>query len=178
MGDRWVSNNLMRSTYIWLPLERSGNTIRMQNRVNWVPNVSGGTWAAGPTETSREGEGATLSNGARSVSCSGCSGNAAAGWIGGTAQGSVTLSGVSSQASTRTTLRIKHLNGNSAERYATVTVNGVSQRIAFLPGNSGQEPGSSSVHVNLQSGTSNTIVISGADGGYGPDIDRVFIPVS
>lgn len=29
MGDRWVSSNLMRSTYVWLPLTISGTTASM-----------------------------------------------------------------------------------------------------------------------------------------------------
>jgi hypothetical protein len=179
MGDRWHSENLMRSTYIWLPLELSGTTVRMANRVNWVPNIAAGSWSAGPSESSFEGEGASLSGGARSISCSGCSGTSAAGYIGGPDRGTITRSGVSSSAGGRTTLRIKHLNGNTSQRFATVTVNGVSQQVAFLPTDNGQAPGSSSVHVNLNAGSSNTIVVAApSDGSYGPDVDRVFIPAS
>jgi hypothetical protein len=71
------------------------------------------------------------------------------------------------------------MNGDSAQRFATITVNGVSQEVAFLPSDDGQTPGSTSVHADLQAGSSNTIVVSaGRSGGYGPDIDRIFIPVS
>lgn len=70
------------------------------------------------------------------------------------------------------------MNGDSAQRFASVSVNGVSQEIAFLPSDDGQTPGSSSVHCDLQAGSANTIVISGLRGGYGPDIDRIFVPVS
>lgn len=42
MGDRWIKDNLMRSTYIWLPLQISGTTATMKNAVNWVPNVQTG----------------------------------------------------------------------------------------------------------------------------------------
>ncbi|KAH7313841.1 galactan 1,3-beta-galactosidase [Stachybotrys elegans] len=178
MGDRWDPNNLMRSTYIWLPLERSGNTIRLTNRVNWVPQVSSGTWVVGPTETNREGEAGTLSNGARSVSCSNCSGGSAAGWIGGPDRGALTLTGISSQATTRTTLRIRYLNGDSTQRFAQVTVNGETQTVAFLPTDNGNSPGGASVHVNLRAGSDNTITITTTDGSYGPDIDRVFVPVT
>ncbi|KAF7534704.1 hypothetical protein G7054_g6015 [Neopestalotiopsis clavispora] len=179
MGDRWVSSNLMRSTYVWLPLTISGTSISMANYVNWVPNVSAGTWAAGPSETQPEGESATLAGGATSVTCSGCSGSAAAGYIGGSSGGSVTFSGVSSSASTKTTIRIKYENGNTGQRFAKVTVNGVAQTVAFLPSEDGNSPASSVVHAQLTSGSSNTVVIAGVgDGTYGPDVDRIMVPSS
>jgi hypothetical protein len=107
LGDRWVPSNLMRSTYIWLPLEVSGTSVRLTNRVNWVPNAAAETWSAGPSETQVEGESGALGNGASRVSCSGCSGGASAGYIGGPSSGSVSFTGISSQASGRTTLRFK-----------------------------------------------------------------------
>ncbi|KAI8629983.1 carbohydrate-binding module family 35 protein [Xylariaceae sp. FL1651] len=177
MGDRWVSSNLMRSTYVWLPLTISGTTVTMKNYVNWTPNVSAGTWAAGPSETDPEAEAATIANGAKTLSCSGCSGGTSVGYIGGSSGGSVTFSGVSSSAATRTTVRIKYLNGDSSQRFATVSVNGAGQKIAFLPTDSGT-PGSSSLNVDLKSGAVNTVVITTTDGTWGPDIDRLMVPSS
>ncbi|KAI0433573.1 carbohydrate-binding module family 35 protein, partial [Xylaria sp. FL1042] len=176
MGDRWVSSNLMRSTYVWLPLSFSGTTVSMKNYVNWTPNASAGTWAAGPGETTPEAEAATIANGARTLSCSGCSGSTSVGYIGGSSGGSVTFNDVSSQAATKTSIRIKHLNGDSSQRFATVTVNGVSQKLAFLPTDDGSTPGSSVLNVNLNSGAVNTVVITTTDGTYGPDIDRIMVP--
>ena len=176
MGDRWVSSNLMRSTYVWLPLTLSGTTASMKNAVNWVPNVSAGTTSSGPSENSYEGESATLSGGAKSVSCSGCSGSNAAGYIGGSHTGTAQFASVSSSATTRTTIRIKYMNGDSSQRFADVSVNGgTSQRIAFLP-NGGSDPGSSSLNADLKSGT-NTVKIS-MSGNWGPDIDRLMVPSS
>lgn len=43
LGDRWVSSNLMRSTYIWLPLQLSGTTATMKNAVNWVIDPNSGS---------------------------------------------------------------------------------------------------------------------------------------
>lgn len=177
MGDRWVSTNLMRSTYVWLPLTISGTSVWMTNRVNWVPDVDSSTWSVAPSETEYEGEDATLSSGAVSVTCSGCSGGAAAGYIGGTSGGTVSFSGVSSEVAGRTTLRFKHANGDSTQRYANVTVNGVSQEVAFLPTGGGQVVGSSVVHCSLVAGSGNTVVVTTGGGEYGPDIDRVFVPV-
>ena len=164
----------MASTYVWLPLTLSGTTASMANYVNWRPD----TFAAGPTETQYEGESATLSSGAKAVSCSGCSGSSAAGYIGGSSHGAVQFNSVSSTTTTKTTIRIKHENGDTSQRYADVSVNGgASQRVAFLPTTNGNTPGSSTLNVNLNSGT-NTIKISRSDGGNGPDVDRLMVPVS
>lgn len=176
MGDRWIKDNLMRSTYIWLPLQISGTTARMPNAVNWVPNVSSGSMTSGPSENSYEGESATLSGGAKSVSCSGCSGKNSAGYIGGDQSGAVSFTNVQSSATTRTTLRIKYMNGDNSQRFADVSVNGgAAQRVAFLP-QGGSDPASSSLHADLKSGT-NTIKIS-MSGSWGPDIDRLMVPSS
>ena len=176
MGDRWHSENLMRSTYIWLPLQISGTTATMKNAVNWIINPSTGAMTAGPTENSYEGESATLASGARTISCSSCSGSQSAGYIGGTSSGVITFANAQYSATTRTTLRIKYLNGDSSQRYADVTVNGKMQKVAFVP-HGGGDPGSSVVHVDLKQG-SNEIKIAGNNGGWGPDIDRVFVPVN
>ncbi|KAI0206879.1 carbohydrate-binding module family 35 protein [Astrocystis sublimbata] len=175
MGDRWVSSNLMRSTYVWLPLTFSGTAVSMKNQVNWTPDVSAGTWATGTDETTPEAEAAALANGARTLSCSGCSGGTSVGYIGGSEGGSVTFSGVSSDAATKSSIRIKYINGDSSQRFANVTVNGASHKLAFLP-TSGGTPGSSILNVDLKSGAENTIVITTTDGSWGPDVDRIMVP--
>lgn len=178
MGDRWISANLMRSTYVWLPLSIAGTAVTLGDRVNWVPDAAAGTWAAGPGETAPEGESGTLAGGARKLSCGSCSGGASVGYIGGPDGGSLTLGGVKSSRAGRTTLRIKYLNGDSAQRSAVVTVNGQAQTVSFLPSENGNSaPATSVVHVELKAGSENTIVIAGVGGGaYGPDIDRVMVP--
>lgn len=185
LGDRWVSDNLMASTYVWLPLSFSSNTttVTMSDYVNWVPNVaSGGGWTAGPTENNPEGENATLAGGAKVVTCSGCSGGEAAGDIGGSSGGSVTFDGVvngAAAATTTTTIRIKYENGDSTQRYANVSCNGVEQTLAFLPTASGNgTPGTSVLTCGLAEGSDNVVVISQSDGSYGPDVDRLMVPVS
>ncbi|SPO01411.1 related to glycosyl hydrolase family 43 protein [Cephalotrichum gorgonifer] len=179
MGDRWKSSNLMRSTYVWLPLELTGTTdIWLKNRVNWVPDAKSRTWAPGPSESRYEGEAATLSGGAVKASCSGCSGSSVIGYLGGPDAGRLEWTGVRSDATTRTTLRIRHLNGDSKERRATVSVNGIEQQVAFLPSENMNTPASASVHCDLKAGSANTIVISTSDGSWAPDIDQVFVPLS
>jgi hypothetical protein len=178
MGDRWYPNNLMRSTYIWLPLELTGQTdIWLRNRVNWIPELDRKSWRTAPAERVYEGEAATLSNGARSVSCSGCSGSSAAGYIGGDGDGSLQVT-VTSDAATKTTLRLGHANGNSVERYASVSVNGVSREIAFLPTNDGQTPSSSTLNVDLRAGSNTIVIRRSTKGGYASDIDAIRVPVN
>lgn len=177
MGDRWVKDNLMRSTYIWLPLQISGTTATMKNSINWVPNASSGSMTSGPSENSYEGESAQLSGGAKSVSCSTCSNKKSAGYIGGADAGAVYFANVNSAATTRTTIRIKHMNGDKSQRFADISVNGgAAQRVAFLP-HAGGDPGSSSLHADLKAGE-NTVKISMVGGGWGPDIDRLLVPSS
>ncbi|KAH7030034.1 galactan 1,3-beta-galactosidase [Macrophomina phaseolina] len=179
-GDRWVSTALFRSTYIWLPLTLSGGTASMKNAVNWVLDVAKGTWSAGPTETQDEGEAAVLSGGAKSVTCDGCSGGSAAGYVGGTSSpgGIANFTAVSSDVAARTSVRIKYQNLDSTSRYASVSVNGgTAQRIAFLPTVQGT-PGSSVVNLELKAGDGNVVVVKGVDGGWGPDVDRLMVPRS
>jgi hypothetical protein len=175
MGDRWQSNNLMRSTYIWLPLTLDGTSASMKNAVNWILNPTSGAMTSGPSENSYEGESATLSNGAKSQACAGCSNGKEAGYIGGATGGTVVFSNVQSSAATRTTLRIKHMNGDSGQRVADVSVNGKTQRVAFLP-NGGADPGSSVAHADMKQG-SNEVRIS-VQGNWGPDVDRLMVPQS
>ncbi|KAK7537962.1 galactan 1,3-beta-galactosidase [Phyllosticta citricarpa] len=182
MGDRWHKGALFSSTYVWLPLTIDGTSVKMHNQVNWVIDTATGEWRAGPSETQYEGEAATLSNKASAVSCEGCSGGDAAGYIGGNAVpgGTATFGNVDSQASTSTTIRIKYQNLDSTARYAAVTVNGeeVGKHVAFLPTTQGT-PGTSVVHVALTEGEANKVGIAGVAGkGYGPDVDRLMVPVS
>jgi len=178
LGDRWESTNLMTSTYVWLPLTISGKTASMKNEVNWVPNASTGTWTAGPSENSYEAEDSsnTLSGGAKTASCSACSGKSSVGYIGGSAGGTLTFSKVASSADTTTTIRIHHLNGDNTQRFANVVVNGVAYVVAFLP--TGSDVGTSVLTVPLKSGSSNVIEIKAYNSGWAPDIDRIMVPTS
>ncbi|KAH8811140.1 glycoside hydrolase family 43 protein [Xylogone sp. PMI_703] len=179
MGDRWQSSNLMTSTYVWLPLTISGTTATLHNEVNWILNVGAGSWAAGPSESTPEAESSsnTLANGAKVVSCSGCSGSKSIGYIGGSPGGTLTFNGVSSSASTTTTIRIHHTNGDSTQRYANVVVNGASYTVAFLPTTNDNTPGTSTLTVPLKSG-SNTIEFEAHSGGWAANVDRLMVPAS
>ncbi|KAK1759980.1 glycosyl hydrolase [Echria macrotheca] len=175
MGDRWLKDNLMASTYVWLPLSISGTTVTMKNFVSWVPTSNFAAWRNPPAENSYEGEKGQYGGKARDVSCSTCSGKVTAGYIGGPDKGSVTFSGVQSNVDGMTTIRIKYLNGDSGVRYANVRVNGdAGRKIAFLPAKG--DPASSVLNVRLRKGD-NTVVIEGVGSGWGPDVDRLMVPV-
>lgn len=62
---------------------------------------------------------------------------------------------------------MRYTNGDTTQRIADVTVNGVTQKIAFVPSANGQTTGVASITVNLNSGTGNTLKIAGSNGGYG-----------
>lgn len=171
MGDRWISSNLVGSSYVWLPISISGTTASIPtNYVNWNPSTFGGA----PSEYSYEGEAATLTSGARQVTCNGCSGGAAAGYIGGSSNGQASFS-VRSDATTKSSVRIKYTNGDNSFRYAKATVNGAAQNLAFIPTGGGTSVLSATLNCNLNQGQ-NQIVVSGLNGNYGPDIDRMFVP--
>lgn len=173
MGDRWVSSDLVASTYVWLPLSISGTSVSMQDYTSWVPDVQADSWSTAPPANNYYGVNAALSNGAVIVSCSACYEQKAAGYIGGPSQGSATFSGISTSSSGLTTLQIIYRNGDSTARYADVIVNGVTQRIEFLPASS---VGTSVVNANLNAGSNNQIVIKTSDGTYGPDIGTIVMP--
>ncbi|KAJ3544982.1 hypothetical protein NM208_g2746 [Fusarium decemcellulare] len=176
LGDRWARENLMRSTYLWLPLEFSGTRVTLKNRVSWVPHVHKASWSPAPQETDYEAEKAVLKGGAFEVPCSKCSGRAYVGGIGGEQKGSVEFYGFNSQNSTRSTLRIVYSNPDSSERFANVTINNVSQIITFLPTRGEDIWNSASVHADFESWVSNPTLIQGVDDGLGPNIDRIFLP--
>ena len=45
LGDRWNSNNLADSRYIWQPLTISGTTVSMTCPTSWNLDVTAGTWS-------------------------------------------------------------------------------------------------------------------------------------
>ncbi|OKO99981.1 hypothetical protein PENSUB_8198 [Penicillium subrubescens] len=167
MGDRWLSSNLMASTYIWLPLTLSGRSASLTNEDSWVISTKQ-SWTPSPAGTTPEAESSsnTLSNGAVTLTCSGCSGGKSVGYIGGSSSGTLQFKGISSNATTKTTVQVRYENGDSSQRYATVTVNGKSQVLAFIPSTNGNTPFSSSLNVELNAGASNVITIGGYQGGW------------
>ncbi|KAK3942029.1 glycoside hydrolase family 43 protein [Diplogelasinospora grovesii] len=180
LGDRWVSKNLQASTYVWLPLLFSGDgKVSMKNHASWVPNVGGGSWEGRGNYTTYIGTNGKYSGGAKDVSCGACAGGKAAGYVGGSDQGTVTMTGIrgsgdTTGAATTTTVQIRYVNADSKPRYAGVTVNGGQvMKVAFEP--TSGDTSVSILNVVLRSGE-NTVTIGGIDGGWGPDVDRLLVP--
>jgi hypothetical protein len=137
--------------------------------VNWILDISAGTWTTGPSETTPEAESSsnTLAGGAEVLSCSGCSGGKSVGYIGGSTDGTLTFPDISSSVSTTTTIRIHYENGDSTQRFANVVVNGVTHVVAFVPTSDGSTPGTSTLTVPLNIGPSNVIKFEAYNGGWG-----------
>ncbi|KAM0330127.1 hypothetical protein ACHAQA_004300 [Verticillium albo-atrum] len=174
IGDRWVSSNLAASTYVWLPLKISGTDVKLDWYDSWAPDVSAGTWSVRSGETDLEGEDGQLADGARVVTCAECSGDQAAGYIGGETGGKVTFQNVQTSSAGEKTLTIKYKNGDHDPRHAEVSVNGVSQAVAFVSTrHHSTETGSSSVHVALKQGA-NVVVVTANE--WGPDVDQLIVP--
>ena len=137
--------------------------------MNWIINAQAVTYSAGPTETSSEAESSTqvLANGARTVSCAGCSGASEIGYIGCSSAGTLTFPAISSTVDTTTSIRVHYTNGDSRQRYANVVVNGVTKLVAFVPTDGDRAPKTSVLTVPLKSGSTNTIRFEGYNGGCG-----------
>ncbi|KAK0625320.1 glycoside hydrolase family 43 protein [Bombardia bombarda] len=153
MGDRWVSKNLQASTYIWLPLSfSSDNKATMKNRASWVPSAGLATpWTAAPEQTSYDGVKGAYSGAAKDVSCAKCAGGKAAGYIGGSDDGKLTISGIRSDRDGVSTVQIRYASGDTNPRYAAVAVNGGAPvKVAFH--STGGDTGTSEVNVALRKG--------------------------
>ncbi|KAE9978210.1 hypothetical protein BLS_000802 [Venturia inaequalis] len=176
MGDRWVDGNLMRSTYVWLPLKIEGKKATLTNQEHWSIDWDAGTWSPGPKQESYEAEKAKLSGGAKILNCSGCSGGKLAGYLGGPEKGAVTFENVLSDQTERKSVRIFAPNGDKTQRFAMVTVNeGQAVRIAILPSNAGSMPAVSVANLDFNAGANSVRIESLGDGSWGPDLDRLMV---
>lgn len=84
-----------------------------------------------------------------------------------TSDGTLTFPDISSSVSTTTTIRIHYENGDSTQRFANVVVNSVTHVVAFVPTTDGSTPGTSTLTVPLNSGSSNVISFEAYNGGWG-----------
>lgn len=140
-----------------------------------------------PQITWTEAESGALSSGAVVTTCSGCSGGSKVGNLGGSANGRLTLSNIrTSQASQA--VRISYVNCEVAysfdgkglinERLASISVNGGAPVTVSFPlsGYNWDKDVYAEYLVQLSgfnTGSTNTITISGSGSNYAPDIDRV-----
>lgn len=127
----------------------------------------------------------SLASGANIQSCSGCANKSKVGNLGGASNGRLTLSNISTSASTQSVL-FDYINGEVAflgsdlnnQRLASVSVNGGPARTVSFPlsGYNWDKDVYKEYKVELSGWNTNgpnTITISGAGSGYAPDIDRI-----
>ncbi|KAI9714798.1 MAG: hypothetical protein M1820_000087 [Bogoriella megaspora] len=141
--------------------------------------------ATAPKINWAEAEAGTASRGAAKASCSGCSGGNKVGNLGGSGNGTLTLSNIfTSQASQ--SVRFDYINGEVGfsfgtaenERLASVSVNGRAPVTVSFPlsGYNWDKDVYLSYLVQLSGFSTtgaNTITISGSGSGFAPDVDRV-----
>ncbi|KAF2456989.1 glycosyl hydrolase family 43 protein [Lineolata rhizophorae] len=190
MGDRWVPDNLMRSTYIWLPLslDADSRTARLTN-TDAFPlsrDASSGQWTSElwPNKQTYQAETAWdgLRGNPRTVNCDNCDGGTAIGYIGGPDNGTVAIPNVRLPGGMQT-LQIKYTNGDLDQRFADVRVGneqeGPGGRVAFLPTGSGNNPGTSVLHLQVGDSETDGVLVGKEDSGignmWGPDLDSIVV---
>ncbi|KAF5572803.1 alpha-n-acetylgalactosaminidase precursor [Fusarium pseudocircinatum] len=131
----------------------------------------------------------SLSSGAKTASCSGCTSSTKVGNVGGSSNGQVVLSNISTSKATQNVL-FDYINGDvgfsftgsTNERLASIKVNGgTAQTVSFpLTGYNWDKDVHKGYAVELSGfNTSgpNTITISGVNSGWAPDFDRLAVVV-
>jgi hypothetical protein len=175
MGDRWESDQLERSTYVWLPLDLEAKQASLKYRSKWSFDHSG-VDDGDRNGAIYEAEEAVLLGNTEVVSCGRCQSRKAVSGLQSRTSNGLRFSTIKSREKMRTTIAISYINDDKKETCAFIVVNNdEAQKIAFLP--SGDTDGESSVaavHVVLASGA-NSIDITAVDGETGPDIDKLQI---
>jgi uncharacterized protein DUF4832/carbohydrate binding protein with CBM6 domain len=136
-------------------------------------SIAVGTGGGGSTPTSYEAEasGNTLSGGAVVASCSGCSGGEKVGYVGNGA--TLTVNGIASTSGGATPVKIYY--ASQAARTLQISVNGgPPTSVTVTPTADWQTVSSTSVTLNLNAGSGNTVTI-GNPSGWAPDIDRIVV---
>jgi hypothetical protein len=134
------------------------------------------TPSSGVTSYEAEASGNTLAGGAVVAACGTCSGGNKVGYVGNNA-GTLQYNGVSAATAGSYTLTMYYLNGDTAARNATISVNGgTGTNISFPVTGSWTTVGSVNTTISLNAG-SNTIRFSNATG-WAPDFDRITVNTS
>ncbi|KAF2025201.1 glycoside hydrolase [Setomelanomma holmii] len=140
--------------------------------------------AAKPTYNYISASTGSLSSGANTQSCSGCSSSTKVGYLGGSNGGRVTISNIRTSQATQIVRfdyingEVGYLGGGTNERIAAISVNGgAAKTVSFaLSGYNWDRDVSKDYAVELSgfstTGT-NTITISGVGRAYAPDLDRI-----
>lgn len=117
-----------------------------------------------------------LAGGARTASCSACSGGADVGYIGN--GGTLTMNGITAAADGKYTVLIGYANGDSAPRSAEISFNGTTPvTVSFPPTGGWNTISTLAVTGTFKSGSANTLIFSNSSG-WAPDIDGIGTPVA
>ncbi|KAI0807147.1 galactan 1,3-beta-galactosidase [Fomes fomentarius] len=170
IGDRWRSDLLGSSSYIWYPLDFSSGSPQITHADVWSVNIAAGTWSVA-SGTTYEAENGSRSGSSTILSSSAFSGGNAVGFLGNGGSVSITVQG----RGTAQWVALYFANGDSSWRNTTVSVNGGSQVWLDQPSSGGGNVVISvPVKLNLNSG-SNTITFSAGQSNYAADLDKIIV---
>jgi hypothetical protein len=149
-----------------LPNFLSPLTTSQDSNAPWTPSLQDGSWTSVSNTTNLGSKSSgTIGGSAKALSCSGCS-SEIIGYIGGPNNGTLTFNSVSFADAGENTVQISYGNGDSTQRYCTVTVNGQVHVLAFLPTGGPQSLGVSVLNADFSQGSSNIISFSAYKGQY------------
>ncbi|KAM5539007.1 hypothetical protein V8D89_007230 [Ganoderma adspersum] len=170
MGDRWRSDLLGSSTYIWYPLDFSSGAPTLVAADVWSVNLAAGTWSVA-SGTAYEAENGVRNGSSTILSDSSFSGGSAVGYLGNGGSVSITVQG----KGTAQWVSLYFANGDSTWRNTTVSVNGGSPVWIDQPSTGGGHVILSvPVKLNLNSGA-NTITFSAGQSNYAADLDKIIV---
>ncbi|PIL23873.1 hypothetical protein GSI_13624 [Ganoderma sinense ZZ0214-1] len=170
MGDRWRSDLLGSSTYIWYPLDFSSGTPTLVAADVWSVNLAAGTWSVA-SGTAYEAENGVRNGSSTILTDSSFSGGSAVGYLGNGGSVSITVQG----KGTAQWVSLYFANGDSAWRNTTVSLNGGSPVWIDQPSTGGGHVILSvPVKLSLNSG-SNTITFGAGQTNYAADLDRIIV---
>lgn len=159
-SSHYFRDNRVDGTYAKFPNFLSPLTTFQDSNAPWTPSLQDGSWTpvSNTTKLGSKSSGA-LGGSAKALSCSGSS-SEIIGYIGGPNNGTLTFNSVSFADAGENTVQISYGNGDSTQRYCTVTVNGQAHVLAFLPTGGPQSLGVSVLNANFNQGSSNIISFS------------------
>ncbi|TBU32365.1 galactan 1,3-beta-galactosidase [Dichomitus squalens] len=170
MGDRWRSDLLGSSSYIWYPLDFSSGTPTLVAADIWSVNLTAGTWSVA-SGTAYEAEHGSRNGSSTILSDSSFSGGEAVGFLGNGGSVSVTVQG----KGTTQWVSLYYANADATWRNTTVSVNGGSPVWVEQPNTGGGSVVLSvPVQLTLNSG-SNTITFGAGQSNYAADLDKIIV---
>ncbi|KAF7319882.1 Galactan 1,3-beta-galactosidase [Mycena kentingensis (nom. inval.)] len=170
MGDRWRSDRLSISSYIWLPLTWASGSPQLIWADVWTLNLAAGTWTIA-SGTTYEAESGTISGSATLASDASFSGGRAVGFLGNGGSVTITVQGIGAAQWVSCYIA----NGDSTWRTTTVSVNGGTAVVLQQPNTGGGHVILSiPIKLTLRSG-SNTITFGANQSTFAADLDKIIV---